>query len=135
LLFLVAPHTSNWDFIAGILTLFSLRIEIHRMGKHTMFKKPMAGLLKKVGGIPINCGSASVVVNETVLAFKNRKNLILAIAPEGTRKKVSKWKMGFYLIAQRASVPVVITTMDFKEKVVHFGPPIHLSEEKKRIFN
>lgn len=128
----VAPHTSNWDFILGLLTLFSIRIEIHWMGKHTIFKKPFGGLMKWLGGIPINRTSASGVVNEIVAAFKERDKLIISIAPEGTRKKVNKWKMGFYFIAHKAEVPIVIATIDYEKRIIGFGPTIELTDNRDK---
>ena len=126
----VAPHTSNWDFILGLLTLFSIRIEIHWMGKHTIFKKPFGRLMKWLGGIPINRTSASGVVNEIVTAFYESDKLVISIAPEGTRKKVDKWKMGFYFIARKAEVPIVIATIDYKKRIIGFGPTIELTDNR-----
>jgi len=126
----VAPHTSNWDFILGLMTLFSLRMEIHWMGKHTIFRKPFGGLMKWMGGIPINRTSASGVVSETVSAFKENEKLVISIAPEGTRKKVNKWKMGFYFIANKAEIPIVIAKIDYGKKEIEFGPKIDLTDDR-----
>ena len=126
----VAPHTSNWDFILGLITLFSLKMEIHWMGKHTIFRKPFAGLMKWLGGIPINRTSASGVVNETVTAYKEKEKLIITIAPEGTRQKVDKWKMGFYFIARKAEIPIVIAKLDYGTRHIEFGPTIELTNDR-----
>jgi 1-acyl-sn-glycerol-3-phosphate acyltransferase len=113
---IAAPHTSNWDFILMIIAALNLRLKIHWMGKHTIFKQPFSGLMKWIGGIPINRKNSHNVVKQTVAKFKDNPELIILIPPEGTRKKVSEWKYGFYRIAREAKVPIILVGIDGDKK-------------------
>jgi 1-acyl-sn-glycerol-3-phosphate acyltransferase len=120
---IVAPHTSNWDFPLGVAALFSLGFRISFMGKHTIFKWPLGPFMRWLGGIPVERSVSRDRVAEAVAAFNGADQLILAIAPEGTRKLVPRWKTGFYHVAHGAHVPVVPVSFDFGRKVVGLGPP------------
>ncbi len=117
-----APHSSNWDFVFFLLIIFNYRISVHWMGKDTMFKWPFNGLLKRLGGIPIDRSGKGNVVQSMVKAFEKSKQLIITIAPSGTRGKVTEWKTGFYHIADQAKVPIVLGFIDYKEKTIGIGP-------------
>ncbi|WP_260679280.1 lysophospholipid acyltransferase family protein [Thalassomonas sp. M1454] len=116
----VAPHTSNWDFILGILVKFSFNLKVSFLGKSSIFIWPFSLWLKSVGGIAVDRSNAHGVVGQIVNEFNNQSQLILGIAPEGTRSKVTKWKTGFLQIAQQANIPVVPVQLDFKHKQVMF---------------
>lgn len=118
-----APHTSNWDFVVAMLTIFCLDMDIHWIGKHTIFRWPFSGLMKWLGGTPVNRSKPESIVHQVVDEFRAREKFLLAIAPEGTRKKVDHWKTGFHRIASRAGVPVVPAYLDFGRKVIGFGEP------------
>lgn len=117
-----APHTSNWDFIYLLAIMFMLRIKVSWMGKHTLFKKPFGGLMRWLGGIPIDRRSTHGVVDQIAEHFNAHENLIIAIAPEGTRKKTDHWKSGFYHIAHKAQVPLLLGYVDFENKKAGTGP-------------
>ena len=119
---IAAPHSSNWDFVFFLLIVFKLKLSIHWMGKHSMFKFPFKGLLKRLGGIPIDRSAKSNVVQTMTRAFNRSKQLIVTIAPSGTREKVTTWKTGFYHIARQAKVPIVCGFIDYKHKIVGIGP-------------
>ena len=119
------PHTSNWDFVFGVAGIFILGAKISWMGKHTLFRKPFGGIVRWVGGIPIDRSSSHGMVDTMINQYKNIDKLILAIAPEGTRKKVARWKSGFYHIATGADVPILMACFDYKNKVISFGPLIY----------
>ncbi len=119
---IVAPHTSNWDFFLGIAVLLALELRVSWLGKHAIFRPPVAGLLRGMGGIPVNRSASHGVVGACVEAFKAAPALILALAPEGTRKGVSRWKTGFYHIAMEAGVPILPVGFDFREHKVHLMP-------------
>lgn len=123
----VAPHTSNWDFVVGVSVLLKLGIKLSFLGKHSIFIWPFSLLLKKIGGIPVERSSAHGVVQQIVSEFDKRDNMILALAPEGTRSKVERWKTGFIQIANQAECPVVPVGLNFKDKEVVFGQPIFMS--------
>ena len=93
---IVAPHTSNWDFLNGMSALFAMGIRLSWMGKHTLFKGPMGPLMRYMGGISIDRDAKRGIVQETVAAFKERDQMLIGIAPEGTRKRVGRWKTGFF---------------------------------------
>ena len=126
---IAAPHSSNWDFIFFLLFIFKYRISVHWMGKNTMFIWPFRWLLKRLGGIPIDRKAKSNVVETTAQAFKTSKQLVITIAPSGTREKVMTWKTGFYHIAQQAKVPIVCGFIDYKKKMVGIGPVFSLSND------
>jgi len=118
----VAPHTSNWDGIIGFTALFAMGVRIHWMGKHTLFKGALGKFMTWLGGIPIERDAHHGMVGQSVEEFKSREQFILAITPEGTRRKVDHWKSGFYFIAQQAQVPIVTAFIDYGRKMLGFGP-------------
>ncbi|MGQ4276958.1 lysophospholipid acyltransferase family protein [Pseudidiomarina sp. E22-M8] len=123
----VAPHTSNWDFFVGLCVMLALGLKLSFLGKHTIFRFPINRLLRWLGGIPIDRRAAQGVVGQMVNEFKQRHELVLALAPEGTRRKVSEWRKGFVHIARATQVPVVPVAFDFARKVVDICPPLMIS--------
>ncbi len=117
-----APHTSNWDWILVMFTAYSLGIRITWMAKHTLFKKPFGGIMRWLGGMPVDRRAARGMVAQAVEKFHQEEKLVLCITPEGTRSKVREWKQGFYHIAQGADVPIVVAAFDYGRKRVRFGP-------------
>jgi 1-acyl-sn-glycerol-3-phosphate acyltransferase len=94
-----------------------LRVNAQWIGKHTLFRFPFAGMMKFLGGIPVNRERSNNLVNTYVHQFAIAHNEFrLAIAPEGTRKQVTRWKTGFYHIAVIAQVPIVLGFIDYKTK-------------------
>lgn len=128
-----APHTSNWDFFVG------LALGIHWQaigktiwfGKHTIFVGLIGRLLRALGGIPIDRSSSNQVVLDTVTAIGTRDELILALAPEGTRKWTNHWKSGFYLIALKTQLPVALAFMDYKNKRLGIGPMVQFTGQEE----
>ncbi|MGB1198369.1 MAG: 1-acyl-sn-glycerol-3-phosphate acyltransferase [Thalassotalea sp.] len=125
----VGPHTSNWDFFLGILVMLKLQLKIKFLGKHSIFIWPVKGLLTRLGGIPIERSHRHGVVGQLVERFKSQKPLVLALAPEGTRSKVERWKTGFLQIARQANVPVVPIGLDFDRKAVIIMEPVAVIED------
>lgn len=117
-----APHTSNWDLIYLLAIMFMLRIKVSWMGKHTLFKKPFGGIMRWLGGIPIDRRSPHGAVDQIVEHFARQDDLIIAIAPEGTRKKTDNWKSGFYHIAHKAQIPILLGFVDYANKKAGTGP-------------
>lgn len=120
----VAPHTSNWDFVIGVAVMFALGLKIAFLGKHSIFVWPFSMILRWMGGVPVDRASPHGVVGESIRAFSACDSLILAIAPEGTRKPVAHFREGFLHIARGAGVPVVLAALDYGHKCVRFGPTI-----------
>ncbi|MFQ5561890.1 MAG: lysophospholipid acyltransferase family protein [Nitrospinota bacterium] len=117
-----APHTSNWDFILMLAVSFSLKQKFHWMGKDNLFVWPFSKLFIWLGGIPINRRVKSNAVQTVASKFQESDSMVLVITPEGTRKKVARWKTGFYFIALKAKVPVVLGFADYRKKEVGLGP-------------
>lgn len=125
----MAPHTSNWDFFVGLSVDLLLDLKANFLGKHSIFVWPVKGLLKWVGGIPVRRGQGENVVQQMVVEFAAREKLFLAIAPEGTRKKVKEWKTGFWHIARGARVPIVLVALDYGRRVLTIGPTLTPSDD------
>ena len=118
----VAPHTSNWDFVIGVMALWSLDIKISFIGKHTLFHGLFGRWLWSLGGIPADRTQAHGLVGEVVSAFNATDRMILALSPEGTRAAGKGFKSGFLHIANGANVPIVLAYFDFPNRQVGFGP-------------
>jgi 1-acyl-sn-glycerol-3-phosphate acyltransferase len=118
----VAPHTSNWDFIVGMAAMFALDLRLSFIGKHTLFVGPFAAVMRWLGGIPVDRTSAHGVVDDSVRAFNSVDRRVLAIAPQGTRKPVARFRSGFLHIAHGARVPVLLAALDYGVRTVRLGP-------------
>jgi 1-acyl-sn-glycerol-3-phosphate acyltransferase len=119
---IAAPHTSNWDFPVTLMVCFALRLKVYWMGKSSLFPPLAGGLMRWLGGIPVNRERAGSLVQGTVEAFQRNQRLTVIISPEGTRGKVSHWKTGFYHIAHGAGVPIALGYLDFRKKLAGIGP-------------
>jgi 1-acyl-sn-glycerol-3-phosphate acyltransferase len=120
---IVAPHTSNWDFPIGLAARYALRLDASWLGKHTLFRPPFGWIMRRWGGISVNRAAANDVVSQTIDAFAARPQVFLVITPEGTRKKVSRWKTGFWHIAKGAGVPILPIAFDWGSRVVRIQAP------------
>jgi 1-acyl-sn-glycerol-3-phosphate acyltransferase len=125
LVLIAAPHTSNWDFPLAMAVIFAIGIHVSWMGKHTFVNGPLSPLLRWLGGIPVDRRGAQGVVGQMVDVFNQREQFVLGLAPEGTRKKVTAWKTGFYHIAVGAGVPIVPVTFDYGRRLVRIGAPLY----------
>jgi 1-acyl-sn-glycerol-3-phosphate acyltransferase len=120
-----APHTSNWDLPFTLLMAFAFRARIHWMGKEAIFRRPFKGLFQWLGGIPVQRSQSHNLVEQSIQQFHRHDHLILTIAPAGTRKRVIRWKTGFYHIACGAEVPIVLGFLDYRRKVGGIGPVVY----------
>ncbi len=118
----VAPHTSNWDFVVGVAAMFALDLRITFIGKHTLFRWPIAGVMRWLGGVPVDRSASHGLVGDTVHAMEGAPASVVAIAPQGTRSPVRRFKSGFLHIARGAQVPVVLVSLDYAAHCVRFGP-------------
>jgi 1-acyl-sn-glycerol-3-phosphate acyltransferase len=121
---IIAPHTSNWDFVLGMLGLFAADLRVSWLGKHKLFRPPFAGLLRWMGGIPIDRGTSSGVVEQIVSRFHDSEALLLGLSPEGTRRPVARWHTGFWHVAAGAGCPIVPIAFDWGSRVIRFGDPL-----------
>jgi 1-acyl-sn-glycerol-3-phosphate acyltransferase len=128
----VAPHTSNWDFVIGVMARSILRIQRARfLGKDSLFKPPFGWFFRWLGGYPVDRSGKHDMVQQVVAIFNKHDEFILALAPEGTRKKVSKLRTGFYFIAKGAGVPIIPVGFDFSKKQVVVTGLMHTSDNQE----
>ena len=113
---IAAPHTSNWDFPVALMVCFALRLRVYWTGKDSLFPPLVGGVMRWLGGIPVNRARSGNLVQATVDAYNSNARLIVIVPPEGTRSKVTQWKTGFYYIAQGAGVPIALGYLDFRKK-------------------
>ena len=119
-----ASHTSNWDFLVFLGAVHSLNRKVHFIGKHSLFRWPLGGFMRALGGIPVDRGSRQDMVSQVVAQFDAHEEFVLVVAPEGTRSRTTQWKTGFYQIASKALAPIVAAGPDFPSKRAVFGPVI-----------
>ena len=127
-----APHTSNWDGAITLGTVLAMRLNIHWMGKDSMFRWPFGRLLRWMGGVPVDRSTGRGLVQTTIDKLIENPHYIILISPEGTRSATREWKTGFYKIAHGANVPIVLAYIDFARKVVGFGPLVQSSGDMER---
>lgn len=124
----VAPHTSNWDFSVGVAARSILRMQQAKfIGKSQLFKAPFGWFFRWLGGIPVDRTQRHDMVEQVAERIKAADRFILAMAPEGTRKKVEKLRTGFYYIALKAGIPIFPVGFDFRRKRVVIGAPLQPS--------
>lgn len=131
---IAAPHTSWVDFPIGILARMASGIMIHYIGKDSLFKGPFGFIFKALGGTPVDRSKNNKLVDAIVDIFNARDEFRLGLSPEGTRKKVDKWKTGFYYIAKGANVPIVMATLDFENKQVKISEPYYTTDNVAKDF-
>ena len=118
---IAAPHTSNWDFPLGILSAKAIDLKVHWMGKHSMFRWPYGWFFRAIGGTPVRRDQGQNYMQQMVELFDRSEQLVLALAPEGTRSKTDHWKTGFHYIARAAKVPILMAYLDYGRKQVGIG--------------
>ena len=119
---IVAPHTSNWDFCVGIMAMFALNLRGTFLGKDTLFRWPLGIVMRWLGGVPVDRYSPHNIVEQTVAHFQRRPQMVLALSPEGTRKKLNGWRSGFYFVARGAGVPILPVAFDYPHKTIRMLP-------------
>lgn len=124
-----APHSSWWDGVWGLLTVIALGVDVSIMGKQELFRWPLNRLLRWIGVVPIDRGAAHGVVEQMTDRFAQREKLWLGIAPEGTRRKMPKWKTGFWHIARAADVPILPIAFHYPDKTITVGSLMNTSSD------
>lgn len=136
-IYAVYPHTSNWDFPLGILLRAAVPIKVNFIAKDSLFKPPFGWFFRYLGGIPVDRNSSNNFVDTMVSIYNDYDRIAFAIAPEGTRKKVTKFKSGFYYIALKAGIPIILVTFDYGKGVCDFSEPFYpfgdYKEDMKKI--
>lgn len=121
---IAAPHTCAFDVLVGIAVMLALGARIRWFAKHTSFRWGLGPPLRWLGGISVNRSTPRAAVRDAIALMKREDRMFLALAPEGTRRKVAEWKSGFYRIAMAASVPVVPVALDYSRRAAHIGEPM-----------
>ena len=121
----IAPHTSNFDFIIGKLAYWSIGRKAQFLMKKEWFFFPLGMIIRAMGGIPVTRSKTTSLTDSLAAEFAKHDKLQIALTPEGTRKRVTEWKRGFYYIALKANVPIVLVGLDYKRKAAIFLDIFH----------
>ena len=119
----VAPHTSNKDFFIGLAVRSILQFKSYYLAKSQLFKPPFFFIFRWLGGYPVDRSKFNRLVEAVVDIFNSKEVFSIAIAPEGTRKKVKKLKTGFYRISRKANVPIILMGFDYGNRKIRVSPP------------
>ena len=125
----VVPHTSAWDFPIGILTRSIMKQKIKYVAKASLFKFPLGGIMKLMGGVPVDRSKRNNFVDSVVDIFNEREQFAVCIAPEGTRTKVDKLKTGFYYMAKGAEIPILLCRFDYSLREVQIAKPFYTTDD------
>ena len=118
---IAAPHTSNWDFILAMLAIFGLNIKVRWLGKNSIFKPGFKKFFEWLGGIPVYRDNPSSLIENVVNIVKKERSIVIAMTPEGTRKKVKRWKTGFLRIAKQTHSKILLISIDAPTKSIEIG--------------
>ena len=133
----LAPHTSNWDFILGQLYSRAESFRCQFMMKKEWFAFPLGGFMRRLGGIPVERSLKTSLTDQLAQIAINSDNFALCITPEGTRKPVAEWKNGFYYIALKANIPILLFGVDYEKKRIVCNKSImpngNIEEQMKEI--
>ncbi|RAJ12032.1 1-acyl-sn-glycerol-3-phosphate acyltransferase [Olleya aquimaris] len=129
-----APHTSNLDFIIGILLRKVVGVKTNFIGKKELFTWPFGYYFRAVGGVPVDRKTKENKVQSIAKLFENKEEFRLTLAPEGTRSKVDEWRTGFYYIAKQANVPIIMFTLDFGNKQNKVSEPFYPTDNVEEDF-
>ena len=131
---IAAPHTSWHDFYIGVLLRAVLNVKTNFVGKKELFVFPIGWLFRLLGGAPIDRHTKENKVSAIAKLFSENEEFRMAMSPEGTRKKVDKWRTGFYYIAKEANVPIIMFTLDFKNKQNKISEPFYPTDNIEKDF-
>jgi 1-acyl-sn-glycerol-3-phosphate acyltransferase len=127
---IAAPHTSNWDFPYTLLAAFALGMHIRWLGKASLFRAPFGGLMRWLGGIPVQRDRSNKLVSSSVVALQAAVGpLQLVVSPEGTRRRTADWKTGFHHIARGAGLPILLSYLDWGGRRCGVGPLVDPGED------
>lgn len=116
----MGPHTSNWDFVIGLLAFKHFGVKAKFLIKKDLFFWPMGWILKSLGGIPVDRKKNNNFTDQAFEYFENNETMFMVFTPEGTRKYNPNWKKGFYYIAIKAKVPIYLGYIDYEQKTGGF---------------
>lgn len=131
---IAVPHTSWHDFYIGILLRSVLNLKTNFVGKKELFAFPVGYFFRALGGAPIDRHAKENKVDAIAKLFEEKEEFRMALAPEGTRKKVTEWRTGFYYIAKKANVPIIMITFDFENKLNKISEPFFPTDDVEKDF-
>jgi len=114
---IAAPHTSNWDFLYGSCAWSLFGFNVKYLAKKELFKFPFGIFFKALGGVPVDRSKHTNLVDAMVELVNSKDEIVVLMTPEGTRKKIDHWKTGFYHLAQKANIPIVLGKINYAKKV------------------
>jgi 1-acyl-sn-glycerol-3-phosphate acyltransferase len=129
---ILAPHTSNWDFFIAVIAKFALDLKASYMMKKEAFFWPFKNWLIGIGGIPVDRSQPTRIATQITKQYREQDRLWIVITPEGTRKKVHKYKTGFLRIAHAAEVPVIVVGLDYQRKAIVFSKVVQPSGDHEQ---
>lgn len=116
-----AHHTSSWDLPLALLMMAGLGLRLRWVGKDALFRGPQGWVMRSLGGIPVERGARKNFVSQIIDLYNERKDMVITIAPEGTRRSIDHWKTGFYHIAEGAQIPIAMGFLDYSRKTLGVG--------------
>lgn len=132
---IAVPHTSWHDFYIGVLLRAVVGVKTNFVGKKSLFTFPFGSFFRALGGVPVNRFSNENKVEAIAKIFKQEEEFRMTMAPEGTRQKAEAWRTGFYYIAKEAGIPIIMFTLDFKNKQNKVSSPFYPTNNKKADFD
>lgn len=127
---IAAPHSSNWDGIWIYFAATAMGLDVSILGKEILFKIPVLNaILRRYGGIPAVAADGETIFDQTVRLLRQSERCWVGMAPEGTRKQVARWRIGFWKIARAADVPIIPVYLHYPDKVIGVMPAFHLSDD------
>lgn len=127
---IAGPHTSYWDFPVGLLIRSAMKIDVQYVGKAQLFKPPLGWIMKALGGVPVDRSKRNNFVDAVVDQYNQREKITILFAPEGTRRKVERFKTGFYHIARIAKVPILPVVFDISNMEIRWLDMIHPTDNQ-----
>ena len=132
---IAAPHTTNWDFVYLLGAAFQLGLSVKWLGKKSLFSFPFSWFMKRLGGVAVDRGKSSGMVDQVSEAILRVSKISLVVPPSGTRGRTDYWKSGFYHIAKSANVPLICGYLDYEKKIAGLGPCFFVSNSVKDDMN
>lgn len=126
-IYVIYPHTSNWDFVITILMAFKMELmsRVRWVGKENLFRGPLSSIMRSLGGRPIIRDKSQGAVRKLAQELKAEPNIAFAIAPEGTRARKKHIRSGFYYLAQETGFPCIMVGLDYSRKTIYLSPPFY----------
>lgn len=122
---IIAPHTSNWDFVIAAAAKFKLRIKARFLAKAELFHPLYGWFFRILGGYPVDRSQHTNLVDSVIDLFNSQEEFSIGLSPEGTRRYTPKWKTGFYHIADQAGCPIIMVGLDYSTRSLHISKPFH----------